>query len=409
MWFDGLFHTNVWEQYGFNDYQLKHCCFGSDGDSNEAGGEFADPGQGDFVGTEAEEDEGLATASDFSGLVGSGQMDEGDVRGAVEQAAGTSVFADPYADMIEEGIFSKKGDETTPSRAEIGFDPRFGYKTFRAYTNDPFRTYDVDDRTRNYNLIGGEQQRTLPNFINVPIDPSAFPGRQLNGNLQIVPSQQELGKAIGKSFGTAVEDSQDFGSALASLFGVKSPVAFDSEKGFYEGTEFDPFDAPLIGAALSFLSPPVGALYGLTKGIAKGDPIGGALNLIGPYSRLAPTIEAAKQLAAIGGVVTGRTPTLSEIVGLDTRPSENFVFGTPENVINVPERDFLGYLGDKTGFTSASQNVRDAVGRAVDKAVDFGGEVGSSIFPSEEKEKENYPYGYLYGPQLPSSPINSRR
>ena len=397
MWSDGLIGTNIWEQYGFNDYQLKYCCFGSDGDSNEAG---SDPGQGDFVGTEAEQDENMATASDFSGLVGSGQMDEGDVRGAVEQAAGTSVFADPYADMIEEGIFSKKGDETTPSRAEIGFDPRFGYKTFKAYTNDPSMTYRVDDLTKDYSfpeLVFKSHVKSLPDAINVPIDP------YMGGDTKL--SQQNLGKAIGKSFGTAVEDSQDFGSALASLFGVKSPVAFDSEKGFYEGTEFDPFDAPLIGATLSLLSPPIGALYGLTKGIAKGDPVGGALGMIGPFSRLAPTIDTARKLATIGGVVTGRTPTMSELFGLDSRPSGDFVFGRPESRIDVPDRDFFGYLSDKSGFTSASQNVRDAVGKAVDEAVGFG----SSIFPSGEREEENYPYGYLYGPQLPSSPINSRR
>ena len=46
MWSDGYFNPHAWDKYGFDEYQLKHCCFGSDGDGQgEATG--GDPGDAD--------------------------------------------------------------------------------------------------------------------------------------------------------------------------------------------------------------------------------------------------------------------------------------------------------------------------------------------------------------------------
>ena len=63
MWSDGHFNPHRWDYLGFNEYELKHCCFGEDGDQNAAG---ADPGQGDFTGRGAEEDEGIPDPDDYT-------------------------------------------------------------------------------------------------------------------------------------------------------------------------------------------------------------------------------------------------------------------------------------------------------------------------------------------------------
>ena len=40
MWSDGWVNPNPLEAYGFDQYQLKHYCFGGDGDDGGGGGEY---------------------------------------------------------------------------------------------------------------------------------------------------------------------------------------------------------------------------------------------------------------------------------------------------------------------------------------------------------------------------------
>ena len=310
MWSDGLIGTDVWEQYGFNEYQLKTGCFGSDGDSNEAGGEFSDPGQGDYTGKDAdrnEQDSGLATEGDFAGLVAAHQntatpMDIGEVRGMMAQIAGAAPSLSPYTgddDSLQAaGIIGPQGN-LTPE--QMGFNPTFGY--------------DKTGLTR---------------------------------------------EQLGQSFLEALDDTRDFGSAFASLFGIKSPIGYNKDRGYYEGTSFDPFDSPLIGAALSFISPPLGALYGLTKGVAKGDPLGALTSLVGPFSPVAPAVSLMNKGLSAYNFLGDENKTFSNIAGLNTDPMDTSFFGPALTMDVDPQpslKDFAGSMMQGTGTTTPAGNM----------------------------------------------------
>ena len=331
MWSDGLFHTNVWEQYGFNDYELKHCCFGSDGDSNDSG---SDPGQGDFEGTDAdvnEKDSGLATEGDlqsFEDALGSEEYGRTEMREDMAAIAGAAPSMSPYTG----GSNSLFGDGAVP-----GLIDREDYVT----KNDT-----LDNRGNLFAKAGENLLGFTPAFQSGYYSPDSS------------KTYEESREELGKSYLDAYDKSTDFTSALASLFGVKSPIAHDSEKGYFEDTEFDPFDAPLISAALSFLSPPLGALYGLTKGVVKGDPVGGALSMIGPYSRLAPAVNLGKQAIGAYETLTDRDVNLSNVLGINSQPRDTSYFGSGQTVID-PNVDLQSYLGldtfkDKVGDVVSS-------------------------------------------------------
>ena len=295
MWSDGHFNPHRWDYLGFNEYELKHCCFGEDSQEDATGGDIGDAD--DFY-----ESDALPTPDDFSGLqeayedtvVGgnkgfgrSGPMTDEEVQTAVGQAGGTQARSDPYSDMIARGIIQDPllidiGDRAPKSPGltpeELGFAPQFGYGSYI----DP-----VMSQQQGYSVYS-------------PYNPRSVSDTQLD-----------------KSFEQAMMGSRDIGSDIASLFGFQSPVELDPEKGFYEGTTFDPFDAPVLQLGLSAINPALGALYGLGKGVAKGDPIGGALGMIGPFSPLAPVVRAG--LAGLGAynVLSGQDKTATDMLGFD--------------------------------------------------------------------------------------------
>lgn len=311
MWCDGYFNPHRYDHLGFDEYTLRHACFGDDGDQNDSG---SDPGQGDFVGRGAEKDEEMPTPEDFEGLVDSGQMTPEDVSGALAQAGGYHAKADPYADMIAHGYIAPPGKEdaagVTPE--ELGFTPTFGYGSY----------YDPSAVTGTIITADG-------------LAPGAFvsydPGK--------VSDQQ-----LGQSYADAVYGSRDIGSDIASLFGIGSPVEFDPNKGFYEGTTFDPFDSPLISLAISALNPGLGALYGLGKLASGRDPVGGALGMLGPAGRALSTGITGYEL------LTDKDVNVSNFVGLpglgfDTSINLSDYYTSSPNKAD-PVDDFLGGVKD---------------------------------------------------------------
>ena len=308
MWSDGYFNPHAWDKYGFDEYQLKHCCFGGDGDEQgEATG--GDPGDAD----DYYEDDTPVTPDDFSGLqeayedtvVGgnkgfgrSGPMSPEEVMDAMGQAQATSVATNPYTDMITHGYIADPNQPDSPglTPSEMGFVPQYGYDVYGSENGIVSKLGD-----RRFSPFD-----PLPEDVTLtPYDPSVI-------------SREEL----GKSYTDAYEGSRDLGSGLASLFGFQSPVEFDSKKGFYEGTTFDPFDAPVL-SLLASMNPLTGALYGLTKGVVKGDPVGGALSMLGPYSSLRPAVDAARNVVGASNVWTGNKTTLADLLGLSTTPVSN--------------------------------------------------------------------------------------
>jgi len=302
MWSDGWFNPNPLEAYGFDQYQLKHYCFGGDGDDGGGGGEY---GQDD------PQDDSLPTPEDFSGLVDAGEMTEDQVEQHMGQAAATMVRTDPYADMIARGIIGIPGQEKsglTPE--EMGFAPRFGYGVHSL--DDPSLKQSED--IRELLKTGFRTGRHDPALLTTNLAPSTL-------------SQN----ALAQSYIDAYKGSQDIGSDIAGLFGFQSPVEFDPNEGFYEGTEFDPFDAPVLSTLAYAINPALGALYGLGTGIAKGDPVGGALSLIGPYSRFAPIARAATGALGAYNTFFDDNQTLSKLAGWDTSPRDTS-FNVPRDV-----------------------------------------------------------------------------
>jgi len=397
MWSDGHFSPHAWDKYGFNEYQLKHCCFGSDGDeqgeattdpveeTRNVGGwvnpdtEIYDESSGKTVdvdpalGGDADdfyEDDSPVTPSDWSGFQEayedttphtrsphltdrqealrsfgrSGPMTDAEIGRAMGEARATSATTNPYTDVIRAGIIADPRKATgitgwidpdtgkyagnpglMPS--EMGFVPQFGYDVFGTDDSDeeadylgdyinPTKYNDFDYTPRSYGPKGASY---------TPYDPSAI-------------SQGKL----GQSYVDAYQGSKDLGSDIAGLFGFQSPVEFDSSKGFYEGTTFDPFDAPVL-SLLAGLNPVTGALYGLTKGLVKGDPVGGALSLIGPYSSLAPAVRAAGGLKDAYNIWTGGDTTFSNLVGAGT-PAWDASFNIPGYTSTDMKFDPGGYL-----------------------------------------------------------------
>ena len=303
MWCDGYFNPHRYDHLGFDEYTLRHACFGEDGDQNDSG---SDPGQGDFVGRGAEKDEEMPTPEDFAGLVDSGQMTPEDVSGALAQAGGAHAKADPYADMIAMGLIAPPGKENAAGATpeELGFTPTFGYGAF-------------------FDPTGGKDQRGGY----VAYDPDKVSDQQL-----------------GQSYADAVYGSRDIGSDIASLFGIGSPVEFDPDKGFYEGTTFDPFDSPLISLAISALNPGLGALYGLGKLASGRDPVGGALGMLGPAGRALSTGITGYEL------LTDKDVNVSNFVGLpglgfDTSINLSDYYTSSPNKAD-PVDDFLGGMKD---------------------------------------------------------------
>ena len=313
MWCDGYFNPHRYDHLGFDEYTLRHACFGDDGDQNDSG---SDPGQGDFVGRGAEKDEGMPSPEDFEGLVDATDMTAADVPGALAEAGGKHAQADPYADMIAHGFIlapGQKPSEKPPpalpdylnevpkgvTPEELGFTPNFGYGAFF----DPTVGKDGAFVSYNPDKVSGEQ--------------------------------------LGKSYADALYGSRDIGSDIASLFGFKSDVEFDPNKGFYEGTSFDPFDAPVISLALSALNPGLGALYGLGKLATGRDPVGGVLGMLGPAGRAASGLITGYEL------LTDKDINLSDMVGVGNL-NLNTAFDIPgytsTNLTLDPIDDFLGGL-----------------------------------------------------------------
>ena len=384
MWSDGYFNPHAWDKYGFDEYQLKHCCFGSDGDEQgeATGGDLG--GADDFY-----EDDTPVTPDDYSGLQEATGMSPEEVMDAMGVAQATSVATNPYTDMIAHGIIADPRAATSATGwinpdtgkymgnpglmpSEMGFVPQYGYDVYG------------EDR------YGGNQQ--IVGTRNIRMDKRADPLNPIPNDLTLTPydpskiSREDL----GKSYTDAYRGSTDLGSGIASLFGIKSPVEFDPEKGFYEGTTFDPFDAPLISGALSLLSPPLGALYGLTKGIVKGDPIGGALSMIGPFSPLRPAVDAAGNILGAANVWTGGNTTFSDLVGLGTPVSNKYGTGPAPY-------SFMGEIIDPT--ISIDRTSMAPISNPFDTLVDFKDDVldyGRGIF-----SPSNYEPGIYSGPLDP--------
>ena len=299
MWCDGYFNPHRYDHLGFDEYTLRHACFGDDGDQNDSG---SDPGQGDFVGKDAEKDEQMPTPEDFAGLVDATDMTPEDVSGALAEAGGAHAKADPYADMIALGIIAPPDAPAghpgvTPE--ELGFTPNFGYGAF-------------------FDPTGGKDQR----------------GGYVSYDPDKVSDQQ-----LGQSYADALYGSRDIGSDIASLFGFGSPVEFDPNKGFYEGTTWDPFDSPLISLAISALNPGLGALYGISKIATGGDPVGGALGMLGPAGRALSTGVKGYEL------LTDKDVNVSGALGLpslnvDTSINLSDLYTSTSNKVD-PVDDFL--------------------------------------------------------------------
>jgi len=348
MWCDGYFNPHRYDHLGFDEYTLRHACFGDDGDQNDSG---SDPGQGDFVGKDAEKDEGMPSPEDFEGLVDSGQMTAADVPGALAEAGGKHSKADPYADMIAHGIIAAPDAPAghpgvTPE--ELGFTPNFGYGAF-------------------FDPTGGKDQR----------------GGYVSYDPDKVSEQQ-----LGQSYADAVYGSRDIGSDIASLFGIKSPVEFDPNKGFYEGTTWDPFDSPLVGLALSALNPGLGALYGISKIATGKDPVGGALGMLGPAGRAASGLITGYEL------LTDKDVNVSNFVGLpslnvDTSINLSDLWDSTSNKAD-PVDDFLGGMKDTVygALDSLNPNAYDPTDPApsstvVDAVGDLPGEsIGAKSSPT---------------------------
>jgi hypothetical protein len=320
MWCDGYFNPHRYDHLGFDEYTLRHACFGDDGDQNDSG---SDPGQGDFVGKDAEKDEQMPTPEDFAGLVDSGQMTPADVPGALAEAGGKHAKADPYADMIAHGWIAPPGKEdargATPE--ELGFTPTFGYGS----KYDPY--------------AGGS----------VITDDGLVPGAFVSYDPGKVSDQQ-----LGQSYADALYGSRDIGSDIASLFGIGSPVEFDPNKGFYEGTTFDPFDSPIIGLALSALNPGLGALYGVGKLASGKDPVGGVLGMLGPAGRALSTGITGYEL------LTDKDVNVSNLAGLpglgfDTSINLSDYYTSSPNKAD-PVDDFLGGMKDTVSGALGSLN-----------------------------------------------------
>jgi hypothetical protein len=304
MWCDGYFNPHRYDHLGFDEYTLRHACFGDDGDQNDSG---SDPGQGDFVGRGAEEDEEMPTPEDFEGLVDATDMTPADVAGALAQAGGAHAKADPYADMIAHGIIAPPNAPAghpgvTPD--ELGFTPTFGYGAF-------------------FDPTGGKDQR----------------GGYVSYDPDKVSDQQ-----LGQSYADAVYGARDIGSDIASLFGFGSTVEFDPSKGFYEGTTFDPFGSPVLGLALSALNPGLGALYSLGKLASGKDPVGGALGMLGPAGRALSTGITGYEL------LTDKDVNVSNLAGLpglgfDTSINLSDYYTSSPNKAD-PVDDFLGGMKD---------------------------------------------------------------
>ena len=298
MWSDGHFNRHRWDYLGFNEYELKHCCFGEDGDQNDAG---ADPGQGDFTGRGAEEDEGIPDPDDYGGLVAASENGKGygpggnvattaaDVPGLVGEAVADMVAMDPYG-----GVGPNMNDilsGLTPQ--EIGF----GYLS---QEQNP--------------LIGHPTER--------------------------------MGRAqLAQTYTDAKAASQDIGSDIASLFGFQSPVMLDKDRGFYEGTTWDPFDAPVLGL-LASLNPITGAAYGLARGLARNDPIGGALSML----PAAPIVNTANTALSAYNLMADQPQTLSTLAGV----SSPFGLGTPDPFANPYETPQSTTAIDIPGYTSTN-------------------------------------------------------
>ena len=242
-------------------------------------------------------------AEELANMGRSGPMTDAEIGRAMGEATATSATTNPYTAMIRDGIIAdpRKENPVGLMPSEMGFVPQYGYDLFT-------------DRGRDLTGRGGS--------IEPEVEVTPYNPREI--------SREEL----GKSYTDAYEGSQDLGSGLASLFGFQSPVEFDSKKGFYEGTTFDPFDAPVL-SLLASMNPLTGALYGLTKGVVKGDPVGGALSMLGPYSSLRPAVDAARNVLGASNVWTGNNTTLADLLGLSTTPVSN-KYGTGASKYSNP-------------------------------------------------------------------------
>ena len=402
MWSDGYFNPHAWDKYGFDEYQLKHCCFGGDGDEQgEATG--GDPGDAD----DFYEDDTPVTPDDYSGLedayadtliptrgggraaelanVGrKGPMTDAEIGRAMGQAQATSVATNPYTDMIAHGIIANPNISGSPGLmpSEMGFIPQYGYDVFTGSGTGPVNITKADPLNP---LTWWDPERgtlkTNPSATITPYNPSKI-------------SREDL----GKSYSDAYEGSQDLGSGIASLFGFKSPVEFDPEKGFYEGTTFDPFDAPLISGALSLLSPPLGALYGLTKGVVKGDPVGGALSMIGPFSPLRPAVDAAGNILNAANIWTGGNTTFSNLAGFGTPVSNKYGTGPAPY-------SFMGERIDPT--ISIDRTSIDPISNPFDTLVDFKDDVldyGRNMFNDPTAGAVPFNASQIVGPFPTSNP-----
>lgn len=115
---------------------------------------------------------------------------------------------------------------------------------------------------------------------------------------------------------------------IDSLLGIdRSQTSFrDGSYGPVEG-RFDFFNSPALGIIASLINPALGAAYGIGRGFANGDPIGGVLgaaglvgNLAAPFSNITAALGAAQGLNSLYGMVNnGQTFTagLSEDYGFD--------------------------------------------------------------------------------------------
>ncbi len=363
MWSDGLAKSDIWEQYGFNEYELKNGCFGSDGgEGSSAGSGLGGTGEhgwaGDAVYGGSTDPSGSMTgggASGASGASGEGEGGRFDTEGPEDWGGppigGLRDVPDPGAGHYEPAkkefvgrLFGTDPDFTrmdkftdeTRGLPHFGIDlqgqpdededfggvPIAGPRDFHGLrrtgmTKEAIREAmkGIAGRAPGLNPYTGGKDSLQAHGIISPgmTDLSGKPSlgftptfgwgkmptghRAFDRDVFEGAARGKTPEQLGEEFDKAYAGTQDFGSWFGRLFGIQSPLGYTPDKGYYEGTEFTPFDAPVLGAALSFISPPLGALYGLAKGIRNRDALGLGLNLA---SRLGGNIGALAGLASKG-------------------------------------------------------------------------------------------------------------
>ena len=396
MWSDGWVNPNPLEAYGFDQYQLKHYCFGGDGDDGGGGGEYGQDDPQPYDPTPTPEDYG-AFEEAVSAPLGAWhdpaatwstddpekreyrdilsrtpeRLNEQEIEKAADFAASTRGRLSPYHDPGMKEIITGLGEDT-------GFTPEFGL--------DPFEGSQLPSYALEQDRFG-----TFPyhrSAKNIARTPKGATSAQFNVDYD--QDYEDRVNRLAESYGDARRGSTDILSSLGGLVGIQSPVEFDPNKGFYEGTEFDFFDAPLIQAVLSGINPGLGALYGLGKGITKGDPVGALTSLVGPFSKAAPLLNMARLGRDVKNLWTGGNETFSDLFGV---PGKSMDTGIDWNRESLPAFDPGGIFKTSQGL---ADKVRGALSNLNPSDPFAGGTYNQPLREVEDFGWNPDPYGIAF-------------